>query len=296
VALAAFGAACFATKGIFAKFLYAEGWNFEALLAIRMLWALPVVWAWALWKVGPAALLRGPRGAIAGAIGAGVLCYYLGALFNFYALTLIDASVERVLLFSYPTMVVILHSVLYRERPGTRVVAALALTYVGILVLVTGLDAAILRANLAGAGLVLVCALTFALYYLASDRWTRAIGSLPYTTWAITAATVCLASHYGLRHDYAEIEWTADGVALMAGIVVFATVLPMLSMAEAVRRLGAQRAAVVSTVGPPATILLAWWLLAERLTLAQWLGAALIVVGIVVLEYAKQKAPAPTPD
>jgi len=82
----------------------------------------------------------------------------------------------------------------------------------------------------------------------------------------------------------------------MAGIVVLATVLPMLSMAEAVRRLGAQRAAVVSTVGPIATIALAGLLLGERLTLAQWLGAVLIVVGVVVLERVRAKAPAPAPD
>jgi drug/metabolite transporter (DMT)-like permease len=296
VAIAAFGALCFATKGIFAKFLYAEGWDYESVVVVRAVCALPILWAWALWKVGARGMFAGPRRAVLGALGGGVLCYYLGALANFHALTLIDASVERVLLFAYPSIVVLLYALLYRRAPGRRVLAALALTYAGILLVVTGFDLSILRANLAGAGFVLFCALTFALYYLASDRWTPLIGSVAFTVYALTAATACLVVHYAFTGRPHALPIDARAVGLMAGLVLIATVFAMLAMAEGVRRLGAQRAAVVSTVGPPATILLGAWLLDERLTAPQWLGVALIVGGIVVLEAARPKAPAPAPD
>ena len=296
VLLSALGAAGFATKGVFAKFLYAAGWQFESVLIVRALLALPIVWAWALWRVGARPLLRAPPRAILGAATAGMLCFYCGTLLDFYALTLIAASIERVLLFCYPSMVVVLFSAIYREWPARRVVGALALTYLGILMVVTGLDLGVLRGNLAGAGLVLACALTTAIYYVASDRWTHAVGSIAFTLYALTAAALCLAAHGLARHASAAIVWNPRTAWLMAGLVVFATVLPMLAMAEGVMRAGVQRAAIVSSVGPPTTILLAAWLLGEQLSTPQWLGVAAIVAGIIVLEVVPARAPGPAPD
>lgn len=266
------------------------------MLVIRAVLAVPLLWAWAAWRVGFAAMFDVPRGALLGACAAGFLCYYLGTLANFHALALVDASVERVLLFAYPSIVVVLHSALHRRWPAARTVVALLLTYAGILMVVTGLDLSTLRANLRGGVLVLFCAVTFAIYYLASDRWTPHIGSVRFTVYALTAATVCLLVHQGVTAPAASPPWNPRTIALLAGLVVFATVLPMLSMAEGVRRLGAQRAAVVSTVGPPATILLGTWLLDERLTPPQWLGVALILAGVVVLEALRTRAPPPAPD
>lgn len=284
---------CFATKGIFAKLLYAAAWDWESVLVVRAVLAVPVLWVWALWQVGAARLLHPPRSAVLGAAAAGVLCYYFGTLLDFHALTLIDASIERVLLFAYPSFVVVLYAVLYRERPSASVLVALALTYVGIVMVVSGFDLAVLTGNLHGAGLVLGCAATFSIYYLASDRWTRSIGSIAFTVYALTAATACLLVHYAVRGAPASVPWTPETTLWMGGLVIVGTVLPMLSMAEGVRRLGAQRAAVVSTVGPPTTILLGAWLLNERLSATQWLGVALIVGGIIVLEVLRRKTPAP---
>ena len=296
MALATLGAAGFATKGVFAKFLYAAGWQFESLIIVRALLALPIVWAWALWRVDARPLLRAPPRAMLGAAAAGALCYYCGTLLDFYALTLIAASIERVLLFSYPSIAVLLFATIYREWPARRVVAALALTYLGILMVVTGLDLGVLRANLAGAGLVLACALTTAVYYVASDRWTRSAGSIAFTLYALTAAALCFAAHGLARHTGAAVAWNLHTAWLMAGIVVFATVLPMLAMAEGVMRIGVQRAAIVSSVGPPTTILLGAWLLGERLSMPQWLGVAAIVAGVLVLEVVPAQVPGPAPD
>jgi drug/metabolite transporter (DMT)-like permease len=281
---------------VFAKFLYAAGWDFESVLVVRAGLALPLLWAWALWRVGARPLLRAPPRAILGAAAAGVLCYYVGTLLDFYALTLIAASIERVLLFSYPSMVVVLFSAIYREWPARRVVAALALTYLGILMVVTGFDLGVLRNNLAGAGLVLACALTSAIYYVATDHWARSLGSIAFTLYALTAAALCLIVHVLVRHSGPTPVWNMHTAWLMAGIVVFATVLPMLSMAEGVMRVGVQRAAVVSSIGPPTTILLGAWLLGERLSAPQWLGVTAIVAGILVLEVLPTKAPGPAPD
>jgi drug/metabolite transporter (DMT)-like permease len=281
---------------VFAKFLYADGWDFDAVLTTRAVCALPVIAAWAWWRIGAKTLGSAPRSALLGAALAGALCYYLGATLDFYALRTLEVGIERALLFSYPSMVVLLYALTYRAVPQPSVLAAIVVTYAGILLVVSGFDLAILRVNLAGSGLVLACALTMAIYYLASDRWTGPLGSIGFTLWAFAAATACLVVQYLLQHGRTLPVWRARDAALIAGIVVIATVVPLLSMAEAVRRLGAERAAVVSTVGPPTTLLLGAWLLDERLRAAQWLGVALTVAGILILELARRPAPPPTTD
>jgi drug/metabolite transporter (DMT)-like permease len=150
----------------------------------------------------------------------------------------------------------------------------------------------VLRGNAAGGSLVLACALTSALYYLASDRWTGAIGSVAFTFYALAAATACLVTHRLLFGGASAAVWHAHDLWLLLALVTLATVVPMLAMAEGVRRLGAPRASVVATVGPPTTILLGAWLLDEHLRRAQWIGVALIVAGILALELAKRPAAA----
>lgn len=288
------GAVGFATKGLFAKKLYAHGWTYDSVQVARMALSLPVFWLWGWWRVG-ADLFRLERSALLGAMGAGFLCYYIGSMLDFYALTLIDASLERVLLFSYPSMVVVAHSLIHRRWPDTRTIVALAATYTGIIAVVSGFDLAIFRANLKGAVLVLLCATTTATYFLASDRWTRRIGSVPFTVWAMTAAGGCMFVHAGaVAHARPPMPGQADLVYL-AGLVGLATVFAMLMTAEGVRRLGAQRAAVVSCVGPPATILIAVPWLGERMNVAQWAGVAGIVAGILVMELRRTGSAAPSP-
>ena len=112
--LAGGGAMLFAAKGILAKSLYADGVGFELLVTVRALIALPLFWAFAIWREGAATIRNTSPRAIGVAALAGAGCYYVGALSDFYALTLIDASIERVLLFSYPALVVLFASVLTR--------------------------------------------------------------------------------------------------------------------------------------------------------------------------------------
>ncbi len=285
------GAMGFASKGVFAKALYADGWSVETLLLLRAIYALPFMIAWTLWTSGSQSLLSVTPRTVLWTAFAGIACYFFGATWDFQALQLIDASVERVLLFSYPSIVVLIDAALYRRAPQASMLGALAITYAGIFMVVTGLDLHILRSNLTGAGLVLACAVTSAIYYVTGDRWTKSLSSAAYTVYALTAATICLSARHLVIGAAWKTNWAARDILLFGGIVVCATIIPMLAMAEGVRRLGAPRASVVSTVGPPTTILLGAWLLGERLSLAQWIGVALIVAGILFLETLRRSKP-----
>lgn len=286
--LVAGGAMLFASKGILAKQLYEMGVGVEALTAIRALIALPLFWGFAAAREG-VAIVRGtrPRAALAAAI-AGVLCYYVGALLDFQALTMIDASIERVLMFSYPAIVVLFSSVQKRQWPQRVVLAAVLLTYVGIFLSVGGMDGREVRANAMGAALVILAAISYAVYFMIGERYTREIGSSRFTLFAMSAAAVALAVHLLVRHGTGGLATIPrTGWLILAVLGVFVMFVPALMQAEGVRRIGAQRGALVSTAGPPTTILLAWLLLGERMSAWQLAGVALIVGGILVLDLAR---------
>jgi drug/metabolite transporter (DMT)-like permease len=296
----------FASKGLFGKALYQRGVGFELLVAVRSVMAMPLF----LW-VG---LRRGPRTpavsgddeaqtppvtpppaapprtrAILAAVIAGVTCYYLGALVDFWALTMIDASVERVLLFSYPAMVVLIDSIRQRRAPEWRVVAALAVTYVGIFFAMGGIDIFELRANLLGAGLTLIAALTTAIYFLIGERYTRELGSTRFAAIGMCSAAVVLAVHFTIFRSFSEIAALGPQDWMLLGILaMFCMFLPGLLQAEGMRRVGAQRGAIGSTIGPVTTIVLAALFLNERLNVWQMLGSAMIVGSILVLSLGKR--------
>src|SRR5262245_33958144 len=112
----------FAIKGLFAKALYQRGVGFELLVTARALMAMPLFIGFAFFnRTQDTAQPRPSRRAYAAAALAGIICYYVGAMVDFWALQMIDASIERVLLFSYPALVVLLSAIMRRAAPERRV-------------------------------------------------------------------------------------------------------------------------------------------------------------------------------
>lgn len=281
----------FAIKGLIAKWLYARGVGFEALVAIRAVLAVPLFWWIALRSGGGQALRSAPRHALLAAAAAGFLCYYVGALTDFYALTLIDASIERILLFSYPALVVLMTAASERRLPSAKIVSAVVITYIGIFLAVGGLEANVLRSNLFGAAMVLVSALTYAIYFMIGARYTAVLGSTRFTVVAMTTSAIALTIHFFSLRTPRELAAFDSATWLgLSALAVACMFFPALMQAEGVRRVGAERAAIASTAGPPTTILLAALFLGERLVAAQLAGVACIVGGILALELAAKRS------
>jgi drug/metabolite transporter (DMT)-like permease len=292
LALVGLGAMLFACKGLFAKALYARGVDSNSLVTVRALIALPLFWSFALLREGRAALAAPSRTALSAAAAAGVICYYFGALVDFHALTLIDASIERVLLFGYPAFVVAANAVIERRRPTNAVLSAVALTWVGIFFSVGGFDLDELRANATGGFFAILAGISYGIYFLIGARFTRELGSARFTLYAMTASAAALAAHLLGTGDFAAIAHYDRGTwLLLIAIGTICMFVPVLLQAEGLRRVGAVRGAVVATVGPPTTVLLAYWLLDERLTGWQVAGMLLILSGILVLDLARLKTP-----
>jgi drug/metabolite transporter (DMT)-like permease len=296
---AAGSAILFASKGIFGKALYQRGVGFELLVTVRALLAVPFFAWFALRANTPAGTAADgtkraparPRAVLA-AVVAGITCYYVGALVDFWALTLIDASIERVLLFSYPAIVVLISSLVERRAPEGRVVAAMAVTYAGIFFAMGGVDLAELKANLFGASLVLVAALTTAIYFLIGERYTHELGSTRFAAISMSASAVLLAVHFVVFRSFDEFrplqayDWLL--LVILGTVCMF---IPGLLQAEGMRRAGAERAAIASTIGPPTTIFLAALFLHERLNGWQLLGSAMIIGSVLMLSGAGKGFP-----
>lgn len=289
IALVLFGSILLASKGIFAKLLYARGLDFETVVATRAVLAIPGFVLMAMWRRGPVPLKEQPARDLWRAVAAGLVCYYVGASVNFYALTLIDASVERALLYSYPAMVVLATWALSRQRPGPIMSLAVLGTFVGIVLVVGLLRSDVPAQDLVGVMFVLLCAATIVFYYITSGPLTRSMGSAPFTAVAMTAAGLTLALHYQVRHGWQHLAMDATSWGLMALLVVFATVLPLVLVAEGLRRVGAERAAIASTSGPPAAALMAAILLGEAVRVDQWLGILIIAASIALLEVRRSR-------
>jgi drug/metabolite transporter (DMT)-like permease len=279
----------FASKGLFSKALYQRGVGFELLVTVRALLAMPLfVWFAFRSRGGATGGTPIPWKACAGAAVAGITCYYVGAMVDFWALEMIDASIERVLLFSYPALVVLISSFMRRQAPERRLVGAMVVTYVGIFFAMGGVDLSELRANLFGASLVLIAALTTAIYFLIGERYVHELGSTRFAAIGMSSSAIVLALHFAVFRSFDEVRaLDAHSWLLLIVLGIACMFLPGLMQAEGVRRVGAQRAAIGSTVGPPTTIVLAALFLGERLNGWQLLGSAMIVGSVLILSLGK---------
>lgn len=278
--LAAFG---FSFKAILVKLSYPYGVDAITLLALRMAFALPV-FLWVGWRVSrgmPALSVREWLGVIL----MGLAGYYGASVFDFLGLQYISAGLERLILFTYPTLTLLFGMALTRRLATRREAAALALCYIGIGAafwhdLEFAADAA---AIWLGSGLVFGSALCYAIYLTGSARLIARLGTARFAALATLISTAAVFGHFAATQPFARLvqPWPVYGYALAMGLLC--TAMPVFAQSAAIRRLGSPRVALVSMLGPLATIGFAGLLLDEPLSLAQLLGAALVIVGIALV-------------
>ena len=292
----------FSLKAIFVKLGFAHGGDAITLLALRMGFALPVFLAM-VWYAGTAERSRQATPGLNGApstsddpggrplsrrdlwqlLALGLLGYYLSSLFDFLGLQYISAGLERLILFLYPTLVLVFSALFFGERISRQAVIALLLCYAGIGLAVShdlqGDTAA--DAVLAGSLWVFASAVTYAAYWMGSGRLVHRVGAMRLTAYASTFASLFCLGHFLIARPLSALivppAVYLDGLAL----AVFSTVLPIWLQAESIRRVGASTAALVGTLGPVLTIFFAWAILGEHLSSWQIAGTVLVVAGVL---------------
>ncbi|MDG2482758.1 MAG: DMT family transporter [Alphaproteobacteria bacterium] len=271
-------------KGILAKFIFAEGVDVATLLAIRYTLTLPMLVVVALWLKGGATALRMPwRDFGLGAVG-GLIGYYVAGLLDFTALEMIDVSVERVLLFSFPVFVLLLDGLRRRRPPPRRQILALILAEAGIIMVMGVTDPAIFFANLEGGLFAIASAFAFAIYFMMNQSLGPRLGSARMALAAVAGATLGIDLHFVAFASFDSLAMSGTAWLLIVAIAIFCSVVPFLLVTEGIRRVGAARSALISTVGPVATLGLAALVLDEVLTFEQLAGAGLVIGSVMALE------------
>ena len=295
-AIVATSSILFCSKGVVAKLAYAHGADALTVLTLRMGFALPFFIGMAVWwSRGAEPLTPGDWARLA---GLGFLGYYLSSLVNFTGLQYVSVGLERIVLYTYPSMVLAISAFVLKKPIRTATWAACAVAWLGIVVAFVGETHAPVANDhtLLGTGLIFLSAFTYALFILTSGGVIRRVGSMRFTGIAVGFSCVFILVHAlvtrpinGLLNLPAPVY--GEGLIL----ALLGTVAPALLLSVGLRRTTAQRFAIIGTVGPVTTLLLAWAILGERPNVAQAFGFLLTLGGGLAVSLIKER-PAKRPD
>jgi len=286
IAFAALAAIGFSTKAILVKLAYASPVDAVTLLALRMAFSVPLFLAAALWSRSNHTMPLTRRDWLAVLI-LGLIGYYLSSLLDFSGLQYISAGLERLILFLYPTMVVLLSAAIFKRPVGRREVVALALSYAGIL-LVFMHDAGRNQTGIAlGAGLVFASTLTYSVYLVGAGHAIARIGATRFTAYAMLVASTATLLQFGVTHPVSALELPTRVYGLGFAMAIFSTVLPVFMLSTGIRLIGSGHTALVGSIGPVATIFMAHQVLGEAISVQQIGGAVLVLAGVLAISVGR---------
>jgi drug/metabolite transporter (DMT)-like permease len=276
VALIIGSAFAFGTLGIFGKLAYRQGLTTSQLLSYRFALAAALLWLVNIVTRQPLP----PRRSVLGLVLMGGAGYVGQSASYFNALHFIPASTNALLLYTYPVVVTLLAALLFGESLGGIKIAAVALAFVGTALVV---QAQLHAAPLIGIVLGLGSAACYTAYILYGSRLLPGLPPVAATATILTSAAVVWFA-FTAASGQAGVTWTAPRLALIAAFVVIGTTVPILTFILGLPLVGPSRAAILSTFEPASTVLLAVIVLGETASPVQYLGGALILASVVVLE------------
>ena len=282
VGLALIGALGFSLKAIFVKLAYPYGVDAITLLALRMGFSLPFfLWVGLAGRKAASHLTCDDWFKL---IGLGCLGYYGASILDFMGLQYISAGLERLILFTYPTLTILI-GVLFQGKPfSRREVIAIALCYAGIgLAFIHDLGLGDTRSVLIGGALVFGSSISYALYISGSAPMIGRLGAMRFSALATLVSSAVTLLHFSVSQPLSAFIQPLPVYGWGLAMAIFATVIPVFAQSAAIRHLGPGRASLIGMVGPILTIGFGWWLLAEPISLAQSAGAALVVIGILIV-------------
>jgi drug/metabolite transporter (DMT)-like permease len=291
LALATLGAIAFSGKAIIVKLAYRHGVDAVTLIMLRMLFALPFFLAMSWWagrhtpERKPAPLTRKD---VLGIVWLGFTGYYLASFLDFAGLQYITASLERLILYLNPTLVLLLGLVFVGRRIGRRQAAGMAISYGGVL-LVLGHEVTLQGADVAlGAVLVFLSAVSYALYLFYSGELVQRLGSMRLVGLATSVAcALCIVQFVVLRPLDTALEVAPEVLWLSVVNATLCTVVPVMMVMMAIERIGSGLAAQVGMVGPMSTMIMGVVLLGEPFTAWLVVGTLFVIAGVFVCSRAR---------
>ena len=278
--MAVVGAIAFSGKAIIVKLAYRHGVDAVTLIMYRMLFALPLFTAMAWWSGRGRAPLRW-RDRL-GVLGLGFSGYYLASFLDFAGLAYITASLERLILYLTPTLVLLLGWLLYRRRATRWQVTGTLVSYAGVL-MVFGHELTLEGADVAWGGLlVLLSAVAYAFYLTYSGELVKRVGSLRLVGLATSVACLLCIGQFLVLRPLSAAAVAPEVVWLSLLNASACTAVPVLLVMMGIERIGSGAAAQAGMVGPMSTILMGIWILGEPFTGWIVVGTVLVLAGIFI--------------
>lgn len=281
--LAIIGVIFFSSKAVIIKIAYQYPVDAVSLLFLRLLFALPVyiiIIFIAISKSGYNHINKIEFGKL---IFLGFIGYYLASYLDFLGLKYISASLERIVLFAYPTLVLILSAIFLKKKVTGIQKLAVGITYAGLILAFyqnayAGGDNLIL-----GAVLVFISAFCYAIYLIGSGNLIPKFGTWLFTSIAMTVATICSIIHFTSKYGTDLFQFPTEVYLLALIMSVISTLIPSFLISEAIRIIGSSNVAIIGSFGPVSTIILAVIFLGETLSKFQISGTIVVIFGVLFL-------------
>ncbi|HEY0057293.1 MAG TPA: DMT family transporter [Pedobacter sp.] len=291
--IAFIGAILFSTKAIMVKLAFAEiKVDALSLLTLRMIFSLPFYLVTAFFISNQEGNIKMSARQWVYLVLLGLFGYYLSSLFDFIGLQYISAGLERLILFLYPTFVVLINVFYYKQKINRNQKIALFLTYFGIAIAYFGE----LRVDTSnpdffwGSFLIFLCAITYSVYIVGSGRLIPVVGATKFTAYAMLWATGGIFLHFLLRGEF-DVLLQSQGLWLYGlALAIIATVIPTFMLSVALKKIGSNNVAIISSIGPVSTIVQAHYFLGEKIFTEQLVGTVLVVIGVLLLSAKTEKA------
>jgi drug/metabolite transporter (DMT)-like permease len=222
-------------------------------------------------------------------LGLGLVGYYLSSYLDFLGLQYISAGLERLILFLYPTMTVIISALLYKRAIGRMVIAAMMLSYAGIALVFLHDVGAKEGSIVLGASLVFASTLSYSIYLVGAGHAIARIGAMRFTAYASLVASVACIFQFVVTRPLVSLDLPLRVYELSIAMAIFSTVLPVFLLSFAIRRIGSGSASLIGSIGPVSTIFMAYVFLGESLSLLQIAGSALVLAGVLVISLNSKK-------
>jgi len=276
------GAVMFSSKGLFIKFAYQYQVDAVTLLVIRMGISVPIYLLIGLYseRFNKQRISRQQMLAIA---AFGVVGYYLASYLDMQGLQYISVSLERVVLFLYPTFVLLLSVVVLKQMITLKEVFAILLAYSGIILIFSETIGNQMNDIVAGAVLVALSALAFAVFLIGSDRHIKIVGSVRFTAYAMSAAGAAVFLHYALSDRSGLFEQHQQVYFWGAVLALISTIIPTFFMAYGMKVLGAKKVSLLGVIGPVSTMILGVVFLGDNLSRVQIAGAMVVVTAVTFI-------------
>jgi drug/metabolite transporter (DMT)-like permease len=290
------GAILFSTKAVIVKKAFADiKVDALSLLALRMICALPFYLIVAFYKTNQQANKKLTQKQWGFLIVLGLTGYYISSFLDFAGLQYISAGLERLILFLYPTITVLITTLFFKQKINTVQKLALLLTYSGIAIAFFGelkIDSGNPNFYL-GSGFIFLCAITYGFFVAGSGQLIPQIGATKFTAYAMMVACIGVLLHYFITGNFSAIQ-NGGNKFWQYGILlaVVATVIPTFLISAGLKKIGANNVAIISSIGPVSTIIQAHFILKEEIFIVQIIGTVLVIAGVVMIGWktsAKQK-------